>query len=566
MNKVFVFLLLFLGVAGLYLEQQPQMVSGFPWIVPIIDYLLFIFIIAEAAVSFLRTPFKSGYIKAHFPAVIFLGVYSFFFIINKLNLLFTPDTTAGVNFFFIIIRNILLILKIYGRIRKFTGYLNSIASKPAQTVVLSFFIVIIVGTLLLLLPFMSTQGHTRLIDAFFTATSAVCVTGLVVVDTAVHYSFWGKLIIMLLIQIGGLGIMLLSSFMVLILRRSVSLKDRSVLSFMLDEKDIESIRKSVKRIIFLTFSIETAGAVLLFPVFIASGLKPAFAVFYSIFHSISAFCNAGFSLFSDSLLSFKGNIPMNLIISTLIILGGISFIVIIDTASGLKRFFTGGKAKLSINTKVVLRVSGGLILLSTLFIYKLEHELLFSTLGLGRQYLASFFQAVTLRTAGFNSIDFALLRNSTLMFMIGIMFIGGASGSTAGGIKVNTLGALWAYIHSFRRERDEILLYKHQVQPVKIQQAFIVIAFAVFSIFVSSFILMLTEKAEPLHIFFETVSAFATVGLSTGLTPLLSMGGKLIIICLMFIGRIGPLTLLAASSGRTKSSRITYPEASLLIG
>ncbi|MBI9107784.1 MAG: TrkH family potassium uptake protein [Spirochaetales bacterium] len=566
MNKVGVFLLLFLGVAGLYLEQQPQVVAAFPWIVSLIDYLLFIFIVAEAVVSFIRAPFKSGYVKSHLPSIVFLGVYSFFFIVNKLNLFFSPDATSGLNFFFIIIRNILLILKMYGRIRKFTGYLNSIASKPAQTVVLSFFIVILVGTLLLLLPFMSSSGHIRLIDALFTATSAVCVTGLAVVDTAVHYTIWGKIIIMLLIQIGGLGIMLLSSFMVMVLRRSVSLKDRSVLSFMLDEKDIVSIRNSVKRIIILTFSIEAAGAALLFPVFLSTEMHPLNAFFYSCFHSISAFCNAGFSLYSDSLLSFQGNLPMNLIISILIILGGISFIVIIDTASGLRRVFNGGKAKFSINTKVVLRVSGALILVSMLFIYKLEHETLLFRMGLGRQYLAAFFQAVTLRTAGFNTIDFGTLRNSTLMFMIGIMFIGGASGSTAGGIKVNTLGAVWAYIHSFRRERDEILIFKHQVPQVKIQQAFIVITFAVLSIFIVSFILMLTEEAEPINILFETVSAFATVGLSTGITPFLSLTGKICIICLMFIGRIGPLTLLTASSGREKKSRITYPEATLLIG
>ena len=566
MSKIGVFLLLFMGVAGLYLEQQPQAVSAFPWIISLIDYLLFIFIITEALVSFIKTPFKFGYVKTHLPSVIFLGVYSFFFIVNKLNLIFSPEATSGLNFFFITIRNILLILKMYGRIRKFTGYLNSIASKPAQTVVLSFFIVILVGTLLLLLPFMSKSGTIRLIDALFTATSAVCVTGLAVVDTAFHYTIWGKITILLLIQIGGLGIMLLSSFMVLVLGRSVSLKDRSVLSFMLDEKDINSIRNSVRRIITLTFAIELAGAILLFPIFLRSGLPILSAIFYSVFHSISAFCNAGFSLYSDSLLSFQGNIPMNLIISMLIILGGISFIVIIDTASGIKRIFSGGKAMFSINTKVVLKVSGVLLLISTLFIYKLEHETMFFSMGLGKQYITAFFQAVTLRTAGFNTIDFGALRAGTLMFMIGIMFIGGASGSTAGGIKVNTLGAIWAYIHSFRQERDEILIYKHQVPLAKIQQSFIVISFAVLSIFIVSFILMLTEKADPIFILFETVSAFATVGLSTGITPYLSTIGKICIICLMFIGRIGPLTLLTASSGRERSSRIAYPEASLLIG
>ena len=566
MGRILIFLLLFLGIAGLYFEQQPHTVSSFPWLVSLIDYLLIIFLLAEAAIRFIRSPYKKGYIRNNLPSVVFLSVYGFFFVVNKLDNLFFGDSSAGLNFFFIILRNILLILKVYGRIRKFSGYLHSIAAKPAQTVVLSFFIVIITGTLVLLLPFMNQSGQIGIIDAFFTATSAVCVTGLVVVDTAAQFTVWGKLTIMLLIQIGGLGIMLLTSFTLFILRKAVSLKDRSVLSFMLEENDMISIRSSVKRIVLLTFLIELSGAVLLFPVFLKSGLRPLSAGFYSIFHSVSAFCNAGFALYSDSLESFSGNIPLNLIVSALIILGGISFIVIIDTAGGIKRLFAGEKPALSINTRVVLKVTAGLLLLGMLFIYRIEHRTLFYGLPLGRQYLAAFFQSVTLRTAGFNTINFGALQNSTLLLMIGIMFIGGASGSTAGGIKVNTLGAVWAYVQSFRRERDEILIYRHQVASAKILQAFIVIAFAVVSIFTASFILMLTEEAGPMEIMFETVSAFATVGLSAGITSSLSLIGKLCIICLMFFGRIGPLTLLTASSGREKKSRISYPEASILIG
>ncbi len=566
MNKVGIFFLLFLGIAGLYLEQQPQTVASVPWVIPLIDYLLITFLIAEALINFLKTPYKKGYLRNNLSSVIFLAVYSLFFIINKLDNLFFGDAAAGVNFFFIILRNILLILKVYGRIRKFSGYLNSIASKPAQTVVLSFFIVIVTGTLVLLLPFMNQSGQIRIIDAFFTATSAVCVTGLAVVDTAAQYTIGGKLVIMMLIQIGGLGIMLLTSFTMLILRKAVSLKDRTVLSFMLEETDMISIRKSVKRIVLLTFLIEFSGAALMFPVFLSSNLSPLYALFYSVFHAVSAFCNAGFALYSNSLESFQGNVPLNLIISALIILGGISFIVITDTAAGIKRILKGEKASLSINTRVVLKVTGGLLLFGLLFFYKIEHRTLLAGMPLGRQYLAAFFQSVTLRTAGFNTVNFGALQSSTLLLMIGIMFIGGASGSTAGGIKVNTLGAVWAYIQSFRREREEILLYRHQVPRDKILQAFIVIAFAVVSIFTVSFILMLTEDAGPMEIMFESVSAFATVGLSTGLTPSLSIVGKLCIICLMFFGRIGPLTLLTASSGREKASRISYPEASILIG
>ncbi len=566
MSKFLIFLLLILGIVGLYLEFQPAVTSNFPWVLSLIDYILFIYIISETVYSYIKSPFKTAYLKTHVSSLIFLVMYSLFFIVNKLSIMINSETTLGLNFFFITVRNILIILKMYGRLKKFTNYINSIASKPAQTVVLSFFIVIMVGTLLLLLPFMSEDKQTYFLDALFTATSAVCVTGLIVVDTASHYTIWGKTVIMILIQIGGLGIMLLSSFMLLVFRRGVSLKGRSVLSFMLDKNDLTSIKNSVKRIIFLTFLIEASGALLLFPAFICSGLSLGSSAYYSIFHSISAFCNAGFSLFSDSLLRFQGNIFINFVIATLIILGGISFAVMIDTASGIRNIFAGKKHRLSINTKVVLRVTGGILLLSILFIYKLEHNNALYGMGIGRQYLASFFQAVTLRTAGFNSIAFESLTNGTLMLMIMVMIIGGASGSTAGGIKVNTLGVVWAYINSFRRERDEVLIFKHQISQKIVLQAFTIIAFAFVLIGGTSFILILTEDMAPIEIMFETVSAFATVGLSTGITPYLSIIGKICIICLMFIGRIGPLTLLTASAGREKRSKITYPEASLMIG
>jgi trk system potassium uptake protein TrkH len=296
------------------------------------------------------------------------------------------------------------------------------------------------------------------------------------------------------------------------------------------------------------------------------GLKPLTAVFHSIFHSISAFCNAGFALYSDSFMSFQGNFALNIIIALLIISGGISFLVLTDLFSGIKNFFRGKHLNLSINTRVVIKVSSLLTLISMLIIYKLEHETVLYGAGLVQQYTAAFFQAVTLRTAGFNTIPFENLRHGTLMLMIGVMFIGGASGSTAGGIKVNTLGVVWAYIQTFRKERDQVLLYRHHIPQEQILQAFTVIAFGVLSVFTATFVLLITENAEPIQILFESVSAFATVGLSTGITGSLSLAGKICITILMFFGRIGPLTLLTASSGREKSSRISYPEATLLIG
>ncbi|MDC7240523.1 MAG: potassium transporter TrkG, partial [Spirochaetales bacterium] len=266
-------------------------------------------------------------------------------------------------------------------------------------------------------------------------------------------------------------------------------------------------------------------------------------------------------------MSFDGSLTVNLVISALIFAGGISFAVLTDCFSVLRKRAGGAKAILSINSRVVLIGTGTLLLLGMLLIYRTEHRNILTEMPLGEQYLAAFFQSVTLRTAGFNTLPFERLGAGTLMIMMGIMFVGGASGSTAGGIKVNTLGVVWAYMRSFRRGEDEILLYRHRVAKESVLQAFTVIAFGLLSTFMVSAVLMVTERAEPLALLFETVSAFATVGLSTGITGGLSSTGKIGIILLMFLGRLGPLTLLTASSGREKQSRISYPEASsILIG
>ncbi|MBB6481335.1 TrkH family potassium uptake protein [Spirochaeta isovalerica] len=566
MKKFLLFVLLILGVTGLFFENRAELLGNYRWIITVIDYILVLTLLAESIQSFVRAGNKLYYLRKNIPSLIFLVVYLGLFLSNKVLSQRFADAEIKGYFAFIIIRNILLILKVYGRMRKFSGFLHSIFSKPAQTVVLSFILVILAGTFALMMPMMTTGGRIDFINSLFTVTSAVCVTGLAVVDTAGFYTFWGHLTIMVLIQIGGLGIMLLSFFLVFSFRKKVSIKDRSLLTYMLNESDMASIIKSVKRIIILTFSIEGGGALLLYPQFINLGKKPGEAMFYSLFHAVSAFCNAGFALFSDSLESFSSSPAMNFTIAGLIIAGGISFTVLTDLFSGLKALIRRKQYKLSINTKVVVQFSFFLTLAGMFIIYKLEHVPLLLERNLGEQYLSAFFQSVTLRTAGFNTLPMGSLQTGTLIVMIGIMFIGGASGSTAGGIKVNTLGVVQAYIHSFRKGHDETLIYRHQVSKDQILQAFTVIAFGVLSIFIVLFLLLLTEDAPLSDLMFESVSAFATVGLSTGITGSLSPFGKVFIIILMFIGRIGPLTLLSATSGRSKASPISYPEATLLIG
>lgn len=566
MRKILLTFFVVIGIVGLFLEQYRNIPGVQQWLILVIDYSLVSYLLAD----FIWGIYSSGnitlYIKRNLFSFIFLILYLSLFIFNQI-MNQNVDILNQDNNLMTVLRSLLLVLKIFGRFKKMSSYVQSIITKPAQTVVFSFILLILIGALILMMPIMSTSSALRPLNALFTVTSAVCVTGLIVVDTASQFTYAGKTVLILLIQAGGLGIMLLSFFMVFLFKQNLSIKDRNLLSYMLNSQNSKNLKQNVLRIISLTFLIELGGALLLFPVFIRNGLKVGEAVFFSFFHSISAFCNAGFALYSDSLISLNGDYLANFVISALIITGGISFVVLTDLYSVIKSRLHKNKSFLSINSKIVLIVSSFLLLGGTLLIYKLEHATNLYPMAVSQQYLSAFFQSVTLRTAGFNTIPLDNLNNGTLILMMGIMFIGGASGSTAGGIKVNTLGIVWAYIRSFRRGHEEILIYRHQVSKDSVLQAFTVIVFAVFSIFLISSILFITEKAEPIKIVFETVSAFATVGLSTGITGDLTNTGKLGIIFLMFLGRLGPLTLLTASSGKEKQSRVSYPEASsIMIG
>lgn len=565
MRKILLTIFIITGVLGLFLEQYRNVLGIQGIAVKMIDYLLILYLVSDFVWSLSKSLNKKIFLRRNLFSFLFLVFYLIMFIINLL----ASHSSNALNIntdFLTIFRNILLVLKIFGRFRKVSNFIQSIITKPAQTVVFSFIMVILIGSLILMMPIMSHDTPLSPINALFTVTSAVCVTGLVVLDTAQNFTWIGKTVILILIQIGGLGIMLLSFFMIFLFKQSLSIKDKNLLSYMLDSKNIQSLKKSVIRIIVLTFLIEMIGAILLFPVFLKNNLSIKQSLFYSVFHSVSAFCNAGFALFSDSLTGFSHSFAMNLIIAGLIIAGGLSFAVLTDLFSFIKSRIKRKSAGLSINSKVVLIVTGLLTLTGTLVIYKLEHTNLLYPSPVRHQYLMAFFQSVTLRTAGFNTMAFDKMTSGTLMLMLGIMFIGGASGSTAGGIKVNTLGVVWAYIRSFRRGNTEILLYRHQIQKDTVLQAFTVIVFGLLSIFIAGSVLMITENAPPIDILFEVVSAFATVGLSTGITGNLTVIGKVGIILLMFLGRLGPLTLLTASSGKERQTRISYPEASIMIG
>jgi trk system potassium uptake protein TrkH len=448
------------------------------------------------------------------------------------------------------------------------------ADKPAQTVTISFILVILSGALALMIGWATVDGlGLSFIDALFTATSAVCVTGLVVVDTAVALTRTGQVIVLVLIQIGGLGIMLFSFFVMMALRRRLSIQDRLTVSYMISEDDMLGLSRSVRTIVMSTLTIEFFGALVLFTRFVSLKESVADAVFHSVFHAVSAFCNAGFALYSDSLESFRHDPLLLLAIAILITLGGISFGVINDLKSWVLSLVAKLRRKRgrlvrigSMNTRVVLSVSAVLVFTGFAGFYLLEHQGAMADYALGEQYLGALFQSVTLRTAGFNSVSFAGLRDATLLFMILFMFIGGASGSTAGGIKVNSLAAIGAFFISFLRQEKTPRLGTYSVSIEKVGRAFLILFFGLSSVLVGVFVLSLAEEDPFLTLLFEAVSAFGTVGLSTGLTPSLSPLGKGMIMVLMFLGRMGPLTILTAASKKNLQGQIEYPQGDLAIG
>lgn len=565
---------LLFGVVSLFLEQirpQPQWLFA---LVQVIDFVVLGLTILEVGIAFADAPVKRNYLRFNIPSLAFLTLFVALFAWNKALTFQAIPQPAGGYQSVLIIRNVFLLLRVFTRLRRLSEFVAAVVTHPAQTVAFSFLLVIVVGTLVLMMPFTTAADEgLPLVDALFTATSAVCVTGLIVVDTATAFTVWGQIVIMLLIQIGGLGIMVLSLFALVMVRQSVTVESHLLLSYMLNETRITELAGSLKRIILITFATEAAGAALLFVLFkpVAEGL--GHRVLLSVFHAISAFCNAGFALFSTSLEQFHGNLGINLVIMALIIAGGLSFGVLTNLYQVMRSRFTvrvlrrqERVVRLNVNSRAVLIVTAVLLLVAFFGFYALEHGRSMAQHPLGAQYLAAFFQSVTLRTAGFNSVPIGELANATYVLMIVMMFIGGASGSTAGGLKVNNVAVIAAFLESTRRRRSQTLLFNHSVSDHQINTAFSVLLFGLLSVFGGTFLLAVTESATLTEYLFETVSAFATVGLSTGLTPHLSIVGRLVVTVLMFIGRVGPLTVLAASSGPRDAGRARYPSAGIAVG
>ncbi|QZZ20798.1 ATPase [Leptothermofonsia sichuanensis E412] len=443
----------------------------------------------------------------------------------------------------------------------------------SRTICLGFLAVIAIGTLLLLLPVSTSHGvwsWEHSIVALFTATSAVCVTGHIVVDTGTYFSPFGQFVILALIQIGGLGYMTATTFLFLLVGRKFGLRDKVALQQALDRTGIHGAAQVIRSIIATTMIFEITGAFLLMTEF-----SPQYGIdrslWLSIFHSVSAFNNAGFSLFSDSLIGFQSSPLINVVIPGLIIFGGIGYETIFELYLWLRTRFKKRPEQiiLSLNFKVAISTTLTLLVLGTIafLLVELRNPNTFGSVEFSTQMMAAWFQSVTTRTAGFNTVDIGSMTTAGLFLTIAFMFIGGSPGGTAGGIKTTTLRVMTSCTKAILRGREEVTLYGRQIPINLILKAVGVVVGSFGTLIIMTMLISLSDpEVDFIKILFEVVSAFATVGLSTGITAGLSTFAKLVLIATMYIGRVGVLLLMAALAGDPKPSFVHYPEENLLVG
>lgn len=448
--------------------------------------------------------------------------------------------------------------------------------RSARLLILSFAFIIVLGTFLLCLPQATHSRSISFVDALFTATSATCVTGLIVVNTGAYFTVFGQWVILFMIQLGGLGIMTFSTFFAVTLGRKLSFGERFIFKETMGEYGLLDILRVLRHIFIFTVLIEAIGAAFLYRRMI--GLYPPLeALYYSVFHSIAAFCNAGFALYSDNLCRFRGDTLVNCTVMSLIIVGGLGFLVLEDVYQHLKGRLAGRKkTPFHLHTKIVLCTTLFLIIGGAILFYLLEVRNVLVGLSLKDNILASFFQSVTARTAGFNTVDISMCSNASLFLLTILMFIGASPGSTGGGIKTTTFTILIFLFMTRLRGKERVSIFRRQI-PLDVLAKAISIFFASFILVIgATMLLQVTEhwslpydvgRGDFIELLFETVSAFGTVGLSTGITSSLTELGKLLITLTMFCGRLGPLTLaMVITGGRQREEKFELAEESAMIG
>lgn len=455
-----------------------------------------------------------------------------------------------------------------------------------RTICLGFAALILTGTLLLTLPFAGTQpwNWDRLIVALFTSTSAVCVTGHALVDTGTYFSFFGQAVILLLVQLGGLGYMTVTTLLLLLLGRKFGLRQKMAIQQALDRSGLQGGAQLLKSIIGLTLIFEITGILLLWILFASDNRLTSelyngryaaapMRLWLAVFHSISAWNNAGFSLFPDSLMSYQAMPLLNLVVPGLIIFGGIGYEVIFELYLWLRDRVQQRTepTNFSLNFKVAISTTLFLLVLGWIAFLLVERRNpnTLQPLSMFAQLQTAWFQSMTPRTAGFNTIDVGKMTTAGLFITIALMFIGGSPGGTAGGIKTTTLRVMTSCTKAILQGREEVTLYDRQVPLTLILKAVAVMVGSAGTVIVMTVLIALFDPDIPfINILFDTVSAFATVGLSTGMTfdPTLSLASKLVLVATMYIGRVGILLLISALIGDPKPTFVRYPEENLLVG
>jgi len=446
---------------------------------------------------------------------------------------------------------------------------KKITMTPTQIIVIGFASMILAGTLLLNMPMASRNGQpVGLINALFTATSSVCVTGLVVVDTGTYWTAFGQVVILLLIQIGGLGFMTMSTLLSLLLGRRITLKERLLIQESLNQFDLEGLVRLTKNIIIATIIIEFIGAIVFTIAFIPDyGLRKGIA--FGVFHAVTSFCNAGFDLIGGfrSFTPYVDNYIININTMILIIIGGLGFSVWMDIYEAIKERDMRNvtlHSKVVVSTTIILILSGALFI----FIMELNNPDTIKNISLSGKLLASFFQSVSPRTAGFNTLDMAVLTTPSKLMTIILMVIGGSPGSTAGGIKTATAAILFLTVISVIKGKEDTEVFGRHLPKYLVYRAMSVSLISLSLIVIVTMLLSITEVADFMTVLFEAASAFGTVGLTLGYSPNLSPFGKLIISMTMFAGRVGPLTIVLALARRAISNRgnVKYPEDRIMVG
>jgi len=452
---------------------------------------------------------------------------------------------------------------------------------PAQLFVLSFFTIILIGAILLMLP-KSTHDGITFVNALFTSTSAVCVTGLVVVDTGTYFTHFGQIVLIFLMQLGGLGIMTFASFFSYFFKGVSSYKNQLMLSDMTNSEKIAEVFSIIKKIILVTFSIEAIGGILIFRS-LNTTLIPNLndRIFFSIFHTVSGFCNAGFSTLTNNLyeVGYRFNYPLHIVIAFLIILGGIGFPIIFNFFKYLRhlaknriKFFKDKKSAIhtpwviNINTKLVVITTTLLIVFGSLFFYILEYNHSLANQSVFGKIVGAFFGAVTPRTAGFNTINMASLQAPTILLVIFLMWVGASPASTGGGIKTSTFAIATLNIFSIARRKNKTEIFHREIAEISIKRAFSVISLSLIVIGFAVFLITIFDADKNMmSIVFECFSAFSTVGLSLGITSSLSDASKIILVATMFIGRVGMLTLLISFLKKVTHTKYRHPTEEILI-